>query len=44
MAHINPIFAKGLHANYSPYNQAHECLVITQHCILIDMLQALVKA
>jgi len=44
MAHIDPIYAKGFCANYSAHGQARERLAITQHCILIDMLQALLKA
>ena len=44
MAHINPIYAKGFCANYSAHGQARERLAITQRCILIDMLQALIKA
>jgi hypothetical protein len=44
MAHIDPIYAKGFRANYSTHGQAHERLAITQRCILIDMLQALIKA
>jgi hypothetical protein len=44
MAHINPIYAKGFCANYSTHSQARERLAITQHRILINMLQALIKA
>jgi hypothetical protein len=44
MANIDPIYAKGFCANYSAHSQACEHLAITQHCILINMLQALIKA
>ena len=44
MAHIGPIYAKGFHANYSTHSQVRERLAITQRHILIDMLQALIKA
>jgi hypothetical protein len=44
MAHIGPIYAKGFHANYSTHSQVRERLAITQRCILINMLQALIKA
>jgi hypothetical protein len=43
MAHIDPIYAKGFHANYSAHSQACKRLAITQRCILINMLQALIK-
>jgi hypothetical protein len=44
MVHINPIYSKGFHANYPTHGQACNCLTIIQRCILIDMLQALIKA
>ena len=44
MAHIDPIYAKGFRANYSAHGQARERLATTQRRILINMLQALIKA
>jgi hypothetical protein len=44
MAHINPTYAKGFCAHYPSHGQAHNCLAITQRCILTDMLQALIRA
>jgi hypothetical protein len=44
MAHIDPIYAKDVRANYSAHGQARKRLAITQRCILIDMLQVLIKA
>lgn len=43
MAHIDPIYAEGFHANYSAHGQARDRLAITQRRIFIDMLQALIK-
>jgi hypothetical protein len=44
MVHIDPIYSKDFCAHYPAHNQAHNHLAITQCCILINMLQALIKA
>ncbi len=42
--HINPLLQKGFHAHYPLYGQTRTKAAFTQRSILVDMLNALIKA